>query len=970
VERKAAGALEALLASRGLDPDRTLGRVAGLAPDLRLVVGTGVTREEVKVLLLARGLGFTGAAVVGVEELALELISLLPAEGDPASGFRVAQAPFRQEVLRHLLDRSAVARYLPELDRLRRQTPFFRRLDRALQAGRLAFASPDELEVMENALLQESRGSASPVNPLRHELKLISAAFEAWLRGNGWLDPVMLLREACARIDEAVAGGVAEGLISQEFLIFSAGRPDPAVAVFFETLARLTRVTRLEPGTEGRGSRGSRSLPLEWKWSRAHTLDDAAEFLARELGSRVTKEADWNALSDIALLIPDQPEVRRALLAALNRNGLPLEDPRDPTRLRLEESVKQALLPLEMVASRFERDRVLAWLGTRGTSLLPQEDIAALSREIVRRGVRDGLESYRGGKLEFLHRTLAGLASRYAGRFTCAELAALHLGELTALEERDAWLSGFFESQWKVFAEDISWLDRDRDEGARRMPLLAWLERLRLRLQDAAPPAAIASTPDGVRLYRLNQFATFEAREVILFGFPAEWLTGEGGQGAGDYFFSRRERERLALDFPIRSLESIRNDRRGALESWFAPARRCEVWDAEFDWDGAERAGIWPALRELGFPPDSGSRDGEARPLELGAHPRWLAGFSSHRLKPVARVRLPVTKSGAAGEPGTLTASQLEAQSRCAFVGLAQGRWRLDDIKMPGPSLWPEERGKLLHEAVRLLMASRTEEGALSLSSEQALDAAWTANPPRGLLPSRRFRENARRGMIRVLEAFCEVESQWQARARTTPVALDQEEIRYATDDYIISGRPDRVDEWNGHLIVMDYKTGSANPTGRDVLETGTRLQMPFYGLAARDHWKKPVAATQFVVLGRDNDRSRGLFFEPFVDTSVARKKQEAAGSEVQKPFKFSSRNGSIIRLPLEEGWEILRTQVDRTARAYLSGYHDPQPRLADECESCRFSDLCGWARAGGPPAALQGDSPEPGRVRAAGGAE
>jgi hypothetical protein len=308
-------------------------------------------------------------------------------------------------------------------------------------------------------------------------------------------------------------------------------------------------------------------------------------------------------------------------------------------------------------------------------------------------------------------------------------------------------------------------------------------------------------------------------------------------------------------------------------------------------------------------------------------------------------------------EPGrpqqaALTASQLEAQSRCAFVGLAQGRWRLDDIKSPGPSLWPEERGKLLHEAVRLLMASRSEGGNFTIKPEQALDGAWGAGPPRGLLPSKRFRENARRGMIRVLEAFCEVESQWQARVGTTPVALDQEEIRFVTDEYIISGRPDRVDEWNGHLIVMDYKTGSANPTGREVLETGTRLQMPFYGLAARDHWKKPVAGTQFVVLGRENDRSRGLFFEPFVDTSMARKKQESPSSELQKPFKFSSRNGSIVKLPLEEGWDILRSQVDRTAREYLAGHHDPRPRKTDECDGCRFADLCGWARAGGAPAA------------------
>lgn len=934
------------------EADALLRRASGLSPSLRLVVGPGVTREEVKALLLARGHGFVGSAVIGLEELALQVISLFPLETDPAAGFRIAQAPFRQEVLRHLLDRSEVSRYLPELDRLRRQTPFFRRLDRALQAGRLSFADGDELEVMEETLAQNARDSASPVNPLRRELKLISAAFEAWLRGNGWLDPVMLYREACARLEDAEAAGLVEGALPEELLIFSAGVPDPLASVFLDAVGRLTRTLRVS-GSEGVG--GARES-MEWQWTRAHSLDDAAEFLAQALVSRIAQQGDWRALSDVAVLIPDQPEVRRSLLAALARNGIPLEDPRDPTRLRLAEDLKHALLPLELVASRFERERVLAWLGSAASADPRLVDIDVISREIVRRGVRDGLESYRGGKLELLHRALDRLARRYAGRFTCSELAALHLADLAGHKGCAPWIQGFFEAQWKSFAEDISWIDRDRDEGPRKIPLLAWLERFRLRLQDAAPPAAAVATPEGLRLHRLNQFSTFEAREVILFGFPAEWLTGEGGQGAGDYFFSRRDRERLALDFPIRSIESIRKDRRAALESWLTAAELCQVWDAEFDWDGAERAGIWPALRELGFPPDSESRDGEAKPREVGAHPRWLAGYSSQRLKPAGSVRLPFVREPGNGHPVALTASQLEAQSRCAFVGLAQGRWRLDDIKSPGPSLWPEERGKLLHEAVRLLMASRSEEGSFTLTSEQALEAAWGAGPPRGLLPSRRFRENARRGMVRVLEAFCEVESQWQARVRTTPVALDQQEIRFATDEYIISGRPDRIDEWNGHLIVMDYKTGSANPTGREVLETGTRLQMPFYGLAAREHWKKPVAGTQFVVLGRENDRSRGLFFEPFVDTSMARKKPEAPAADPQKPFKFSSRNGSIVKLPLEEGWEILRAQVDRTAREYLAGRHDPSPRKTDECEGCRFADLCGWSRAGGPPAGEERD--------------
>jgi RecB family exonuclease len=922
----------------GLEPESWFRRASGLKPSVRLVAGTGVTREDVKGALLGRGLGFTGRAVVGFEELAHEVISAFPAASDPSAGFRVAQSSFRQEVLRHLLDRSEVSRFLPELDRLRRQTPFFRRLDRALQNGRLSYVSESELEVMEAAL---QGAAAGPSNPLRPELKLIALAYEAWLGANGWMDPVMLYREAIRRLTEASLEGLSLPGSNRDFLVFTAGRLDPLISEFLDQFARLAEVTRVT--AEAR----DRAPAVKWQWSRAHTLDDAAEFLVDGLLARAQSGDRPCPWSDLAILIPDQPEVRRTLMRALSRRKVPLEDPRDPTRVRMEESVKRALSILEMVASRFERERVLAWMRARARD---ESAVPEVAREIARRGVREGLEAYGGGRLADFHAELVRISKRYVGRFACADVAALHLEDLKQQvldsgRKEDSWVLGFFESQWKSLEEDLSWLDRDRDEGSRRMPVLAWLERLRLRLVDAAPPAPALATPDGVRIYRLSQAASVMARELILFGLPGDWLQGEGGSGAGDYFFTRRERDRLAIDFSLRSVESVRKDRREALESWLQEAESCQVLDAEFDWDGAERGGIWPVLRELGFPSPPEMEPG---PSDLGAHPRWLAGFSSDRMKPSSSVKIGALPSAAGPVP--VSASQLEAQSRCPFVGMAQGRWRLDDIKMPAPSLWPEERGKLLHEAVRLLMQTRDEAGRFTLSCSEALEKAWQAALPRGLLPSRRFRENARRGMLRVLEAFSEVEREWQQRVGTTPVALDQEEIRYGTDDYIISGRPDRVDEWHGHLIVMDYKTGASNPTGREILEYGTRLQMPFYGLAAHARWNKPVAGTQFVVLGRENDRSRGLFFETFVDTSSARKKKDPADPEAPKPFRFSSRNASIVKLPLEEGWEILKRQVDRTAREYLEGRHDPLPREPDECKGCRFADLCGFSRVGAAP--------------------
>ena len=937
------------LRQAGLNPEEVWTQASGLAPAIWLVPGPGFTREEIKAALLSRGLGFVGQAVVGFDDLALEVLKKLPAPDDPQEGYRIAQSPFRQEVLRTLLDLDAISRFVPELDRLRKQTPFLRRLDRALQAGRSAYSIDAELEAMESQLLDRQGG---PTNPVRPELKLIAPAFEAWLRAHGWLDPVLLFRESRDRLDEANRMGEPLPGFPSQVIVFASGTLEPLQAEWLAALGRCVELRRVGVNEE---RPKTPSADIEWSWERAHTLDDAAEFFADELLGQMASEGP-SLLQQSAVLIPDQPEIRRSLLRVLKRRGVPLEDARDPTRIRTDELMKRALLPLEVVASRFERDRVLAFLSFEKEFRSDAGLLADATREIFRRGVSQGIESYRGGKLSLVHEKLTGLLEKWNRRFTAVELSAFHaldLRERMGVDE--AWIASWFETQWLQLAQDLRPIEEDRGQGPRAMPLLAWLERLRHRMQDASPPADAISTPGGLRLYRLNQQAPFRAETVWFFGLPADWFQGEGSSGTGDYFFTKRERELLSADHPLRSVETVRRERRAALFSWLDHAKKIRVIDAEFDWDGSERAGVWPLLSEFGFPrgadPTSGAEMGEPEPMDRGAHPRWRRGYSSERWAPRTNVFLPwrtVPLDRRTGLP-LVTASQLEAQSRCGFIGLAQGRWRLDDLKPPGPSPWPEERGKLLHEAARILMTHRSPGGGFNCTPLEALDQAWTHSPPRGLLPSRRFRENARRNMLRVLESFCEVEREWQSRAPTESIALDQEELRLETQEYIITGRPDRVDRWNHHLIVIDYKTGSLNPTGNRILEHGTRLQMPFYGLAAQARWNEPVAGTQFVVLGRENDRSRGIFFESFVDTSMSRKKLEPPVPS-SKPFRFSSRNGSIVKIELEEGWRILRERVDQTTREYLVGSHHPIPRDPDECDGCRFALVCGFDRAGGPP--------------------
>jgi hypothetical protein len=938
--------LDRAIRKEGLDPEALYRESSGLRPSLFWVMGPGLNREELKHAFLGRGLGLVGSAIRNLEGFALDLLKALPRAEDPPSGYRIAQGSFRQEVLRFLLSQSSISKWVPELERLSHQGPFLKRLDRALQSGRLSYTSDPELEAMDQQLQERFQGA---VNPLRRELMILTTAYETWLKTHSFLDPVLVYREGLSRLEEAQVEGVESiADFPARIVLLTASELEPLQKSWVTALGHwvdIQLISVLNPT-------GSEPKKHHVAWKRAHTLDDAAAYLGDRLLEGVQAEGS-SFLSETAVLIPDQPEVRRSLLRALNAKGLPLEDPRDPTLIRSEESLKRALLPLEVVGSRFERERVLGYISAFGSRLA--FPIHEWTKEIYRRGVSQGLASYQGGKLQPLFEHLNALQTRWGVRLNASEWAKEYPQWLRSLLAPEEWVwIPFLESQWAHFAEDLRPFEKERGGVPIRFPLLLALERFRLRLQEATPPADGRVLRGGVKLYRLSQLSLHSARRVFFFGMPGDWLQGESVTGAGDYFFSRREREVLSADYPLRSTEGVRRERRFVLDRWIEAASEIEIWDAHYDWDGSERAESSLLLQELGLSLTSEISTFCER--DLGAHPRWRAGYSSRRLSVPSAVR--IVSDAFTRDPETqlpfITASQLESQSRCGFVGLAQGRWRLEDLKAPSTALWPEERGRILHEAVKVCVEHRDPSGAFLISAQEALEQAWKKISPRGLLPARRFRAMAERSMLRVLESFMEVEREWYVRVKAEPIALDQEELRLRGENYIIRGRPDRVDRWKDHLLVLDYKTSAVNPTGNRILEVGTRLQLPFYGLAARERWGAEVLGAQFVVLNRDHDRSRGLFFEAGVDSSSSRKKNPEPQQEAEKPFRLSSRNNSILRIDLHEGWSVLRSWVDRTAQSYITGSHDPVPRDPSECEHCRFAVLCGFDRAGGPPAAAK----------------
>ncbi|MGK5085674.1 PD-(D/E)XK nuclease family protein [Bdellovibrionota bacterium FG-1] len=894
-------------------------KLQGLRPKAWLCVGDGFSREDIKAVLLSGGAGLTGDAITHLEGIAQRIVGgWAQSENQDSLAPQILQSPTRQEILRLLLAQKKILAQMPELKRLRRQASFFRRLDLAMQAGRMAFAHAEEGAVFHERLTQ-----ILGVNPIREEIQMLSLAYEAWLEANRWFDPPLLIRRATEALIEK--GWPPNQARPQEIHVFSVRPEESLVRAFWEAVSATVSVIRpVLPATE--------SLPAggPWEWERWHTLDDAADALA----DRLLEYAGTEPLSDCAVLIPDLPGIRRSLRRALEQRGLPLADPRDPTRLRWDEGLKWALLPLDVVARVYERQKVVSYLRTHLLQKEAQERFSAWVFEIHSRGIRQGLGAYAGGALSEVHGFLRELDDRFGGRKTCSELSEAHLHFLRSALSISAggsagdsvekhWIVPFFEGFWKDLCADMERLD----QGQKRAPLLFWWERLQARLVEATPPAERLKVHSGVALYRLQQAPLSSASLVYVFGLPAHWLSAEG---VGDYWFSERDRGVLAVEFGVRSGIELRQERLTVLSEWLGSAKKVVFLDATYDGDGRERESIDSVLRELSSTLGWPSETVPELPLEKGAHFRWLASYNAARPVQPLKLALPAIVAP------ELTATVLESYSRCGLQALAYHRWKLRDTRDPDPEAWPDARGNILHEAVKILIRARGSDGSFDVLPAQALEEAWKIRLPKGLIRSLRSERYLKSRMVKVLEIFCEKEREYVARAPSHVVSLDDTKLRLDLGVASVVGIPDRIDEHPEGLFVMDYKTSSALPNGTDMLELGYRLQLPFYALAARQQLGKSVLGVQFVELNRKGGRGNGVFFKRY------------NGKEAGKLTCLRANSKSLLNLEPLDVWARMETSIHTHVLDYISGHFEARPKRREkECAHCGIADLCGFRRLG-----------------------
>lgn len=862
-------------------------QLEGLSPSVWCCVGPGYSREEVKSFFLERGIALVGNGITTPELLCREILRL---SGASQAELSPLGATARQEVLRLLLNEPAISAHLPELKRLRRQRNFFDKLDRSIQAGMMCFAHEEE-----RAVIHERLNAHLGENPIRDEMNGLARAYTAWIEAESLIDPPLLYEKATEFLRDQ--GWPSELYCPEKIVILAARKLESRELGFWEQLEASVSLEFL-PHQNSEAI----SHPI-WHWERWHTFDDAVGSLSPRLLR--------TAASKDAVVIPDDPSLRRSLSEAFRSNEVVLADPRDPTVIRSNERLKIAMLPLELVAMQYERSAVLSYVRRFFSSS------GEILSQVNRLGVRRGLESYQGKGLSELFASLSDLEERFGGRNRIEEIKEAHLAWVAEMLAEDSTYL-IIERLWKEFEDDLNQLKR----AHRRAPCRYWYDRLSQRLSQLSPPAEPLQPRAGVSLYRLQQAPFFaggasledaQKKHLWLVGLPSKWFSGEG---LGDLWFTERAREVLCGEFPVRSAIQVREERLQMMEEWIDWADEVHILDAQYSWDGREQESILPALREFaswGFSIEA--------PEVFGSYgPRALSYGTPQGIQP-QEIQLIAT------EVKELSASGIDQYSRCAFLGLATQRWKLEDEKDPESELWPEVKGQILHRAVEYMVRDR-------LSSRDSLDRAWKEVGTQGLLQSQRLKKFIQDRLLVVLDAFWEEEKKYRNRSGARSIGIEEKEpLTLSIAGGTLKGRPDRVDEIDDGIMVIDYKTASSVPNGRKMRKKSYRLQLPFYALAAQEKYQKKAIGAQFIQLTPQATRSYGVFFTLF------------NGKDAGCLTQLRKNSLSLFDDSPEETWGDFQKQLENEFTAYLNGKFSPVPKEESECRSCHYRDLCGRRR-------------------------
>jgi RecB family exonuclease len=864
--------------------DTLFKRITGIKPTAILCIGSGFVREEWKALCFNRGLAISEQGILGPKQIAEILL--------PESESRLLEGSARVELLRQAFRDSNLREALPTLSQHRFRPRFFEGLDRSIQQGRLLFAHAAEAQVLQDRLTEKTGH-----DPKREEFFLLNRFWERLLEVRDLFDE--------PRIYELATEALSTREFSKTIYKLEHFTDPPRLKLFWEELSKRTEVIRFH-------SSELVDLAPEMTLNRkqAHSLEDAAQFLMDDLLAEAA--SDPGALDRHAIVIQDEPVIRRTLKRVAELRGIPLQDPRDPTLVVQSEEMKFATLEMALVAKGFPAGLVLAWIATQ-PELRPM--VGEYRKKIIEAGVVQGLQSYT--LVPAVKEALTALQNRYPSRLTLSDLHECLKRSAKALA-LPVWVDSVLErlfSQWKQSFIQIGLEHKKR-------PLRYWFEQVQEKLRRTTPVVNPLKNRTGLRLFRVDQAISAlmlptenkEALKVHFFGVTPSFFEP---REEGNEWFSTRDREILSNEFGLPSYREAQAQAVKSFQGWRAVASAAVFWDYEYDEAGGEAESCDLNLSAIPF----------LQPAEkeiLGAHPLMIPSLQTHlkESSPHVQITLPKTE---------WPVSFMNAYGNCAFTAYAGFLLSLYDEREADFDLKGDSYGNLVHAALEKMVLEKAD-------IEDAFDHAWKQTKQLAWLKSERLYRAIKYKTVTLLHTFLQSEEEYRAKSGAEPLHIEYG-IDWQKDGLTFKGRIDRVDQHADGLVLMDYKTSSVVPSGRDTIEKGMGLQLPLYALALKEKLNQEVVAAQYLQMSPDKvGRNSGILFTQFNQS----KKTDAVANPITNA---RSNSLSLFQETPDVVWARVDAKISELIAKAKAGQFTANPAKPADCARCRYQLVCGRLR-------------------------
>jgi ATP-dependent helicase/DNAse subunit B len=277
------------------------------------------------------------------------------------------------------------------------------------------------------------------------------------------------------------------------------------------------------------------------------------------------------------------------------------------------------------------------------------------------------------------------------------------------------------------------------------------------------------------------------------------------------------------------------------------------------------------------------------------------------------------------GEDYLWSASKINDYGLCPFRFFARNVLKLSERREPAESLAADRLGiayhNILERAYRALKEQGIELRENSLDQATAIIEQVSETVLGEMLEKREIRQSAlwefeKSEIKKSVTNLFRAELEWNAETSAMPVAFEQKfgmagkpplVLASLSGKIKIRGQIDRIDERDGELTVIDYKTARTPVSARDA-ESGRNLQLPIYLMAADRVMmrNKPVAAGYYLHI-----------------------------TSCKKGSQFPSRNLSLDDLTAQAE-RYIDDYVSRARRAEF-----PIQPNQNRCPPCEFETMC-----------------------------